>query len=183
VSSLTPGELDRLVRSHRRLMLSAAAAVIAACALLVLLIPAGVPAPLGAGIGAGIGALVFLPHRRVLNDLGLSRMDARVILELEKERRSGVAALAPQVRADRDLLRSRIYLVLGVVMTAVLIFAASYAFSVGGKTVEEDAPLDPWFVTSIFSGIAALALAPTFFMLAWARKTSADSFRAMVADG
>ena len=183
MSSLTPEELDRLVRSQRRLIVSAVAAAIAACALFVLLVPVGMPVPLGAAIGAGIGALVLLPHRRVLNDLGLSRLDANVILALEKERRSGVAALAPQVRADRELLRSRIYLVAGLVLTVVLIAAASYAFSVGGRTVEEDAPGDPWFGTSIFSGIAALCLAPAFLMQAWSHKTSADSFRAKAAEG
>ena len=180
---LTPEELDRLVRSHRILMVSAVAATIAACALLVLLIPAGVPAPLGAAIGAGVGALVLLPHRRVLSDLGLSRADAKVILQTEKERRSGVAALAPQVRADRELLRSRIYLVAGLLLTVVLIAAASYAFSVGGRTVEEGAPGDPWLGTSIFSCLGALVLAPTFLLLARSHKTSADSFRAQTAEG
>lgn len=182
MSRLTPDELHRLVRSQRRLIVSAVVATIGAVALLVLLIPAGVPPLLGAAVGAGIGALVLVPHRRVLSDLGLSRADARSILEQEKERRSGVAALAPQVRADRERLRSRIYLVAGLVLAVVLIVAVAYAFSQGGKTVEEDAPGDPWFGISIFSALGALCLSPTFLMLARSHKTSADSFLAKATE-
>lgn len=181
--SLTQDQLARLVRSQRRLVVSAVAATAGAVALIVLLIPAGVPAPLGAAIGAGIGALVLLPHRQVLSELGLSRQDAKVILEQEKERRSGGAALAPRVRADRALRRSRIYLVAGLVLAVVLIVAIGYAVNAGGKTVEEDAPGDPWFPISVFSALGALILAPTFLLLARQHKSNADTFRARAAEG
>lgn len=179
--TLTPEELDRLVRSHRRLIISAVVAVVLVLALVILLIPAGVPVPLGGGIGVLIGFLLLLPHRRLLSELGLTRPEAAAILAAERERRSGVAALAPQVRAARAILRSRIYLALGLVLTVIFFVAGAYFVNNAGKTVDEDAPSNPWFGISFFAAIAALFLVPTFLWLARKHKTSADTF--LSADG
>ena len=90
MSSLTPGELDRLVRSQRNLNISALVAVAVLIAVIVALAAAGVSVAPGALVGVAIGALLSIPHRRVLNELGLSRQDARAILSAEKKRRKSL---------------------------------------------------------------------------------------------
>ena len=172
---LTPEQLDRLVRSHRRLMISAVVAVVVVVAAAILLIPIGVPVPLGAGIGVLIGLLLLVPHRRVLNELGLSRPDATAILAADRERRTGVAALPPQVRAAREILRSRVYLAVGLVLIVAFCAAGAYFVNNAGKTVDEDAPSDPWFGISVFAGRATACLAPGFLWLARTHKTTADA--------
>lgn len=176
MARLTPAELDRLASSHRRLMISAAAAlVVIVLVAAFVLIPADVPVPFGAGIGVLIGLLLLIPHRRVLNGLGLSRPEAAAILAAERERRSGVAALPPRDRAARELRRSRVYLAVGLVLTVAFGVAVAYFASKAGKTVEEDAPSDPWFAVSAFTAFGTVCLAPAFLWQARTHKTAADA--------
>jgi hypothetical protein len=90
VSGLTPAQLDRLVRSQRNLNISAAVAIAVIVAVIVALAAAGASFLPGALVGVAIGALLSIPHRRVLNELGLSRQDARTILIAEKKRRKSL---------------------------------------------------------------------------------------------
>jgi hypothetical protein len=90
VSSLTPGEVDRLVRSQRNLNISGLVAVVVLVAIIVAMASAGVSFVPGALVGVAIGALLSIPHRRLLSELGLSRRDARAILSAEKKRRKSL---------------------------------------------------------------------------------------------
>jgi hypothetical protein len=90
VSSLTPGEVDRLVRSQRNLNISGLVAVVVLVAIIVAMVSAGVSFVPGALVGVAIGALLSIPHRRLLSELGLSRQDARAILSAEKKRRKSL---------------------------------------------------------------------------------------------
>ncbi|RSM48401.1 hypothetical protein DMB66_46340 [Actinoplanes sp. ATCC 53533] len=90
MSSLTPSELDRLVSSQRKLNISALVAVVVLVAIVVAMASAGVSFVPGALVGVAIGALLSVPHRRLLNELGLSRQDARAILSAEKKRRKSL---------------------------------------------------------------------------------------------
>jgi hypothetical protein len=85
--SLTPDELDRLVRSQRRLKLNAVIAVVVLVAAVVAMVSAGFPFQLGIGVGAGAGVLLTVPHQRLLSDLGLSRSEAAAIVAAERKRR------------------------------------------------------------------------------------------------
>ena len=88
--SLTQGEIDRLVRSQRNLNLSALVAVLVLVAIIVVLAIAGISFLPGVLVGVGIGFLLSIPHRRLMNELGLSRQDARAILVAEKKRRKSL---------------------------------------------------------------------------------------------
>ena len=88
--SPTPAEIDRLVRSQRNLNISALVAIVVLVAIIVLLAIAGISLLPGALVGVGIGFLLSMPHRRLLNELGLSRQDARAILIAEKKRRKSL---------------------------------------------------------------------------------------------
>ncbi|MFC5004928.1 hypothetical protein ACFPIJ_44760 [Dactylosporangium cerinum] len=46
----------------------------------------------------------------------------------------------------------------------VLVIAAAYIFQHAGKTVEEDAPTDPWLSTSFIAGFISLIAAPTLLL-------------------
>jgi hypothetical protein len=175
MARLTPAELDQLIRSQRRLWITTGVALLVVVAALIILVPAGVPVPVGGGIGAVIGLLTLIPHRRLLSELGLSRQEANEILAVERARRSGVAALPPEARAAREILRSRVYLVVGLVLSVVLVAAVTYFASKAGETVEEDAPADPWFYISGFAGLGTLCLAPVFLILARSHKNDATA--------
>jgi len=87
VSSLTPDQLNRLARSQRNLYISGLVAIAVIVAIVIVLAIAGISFLPGALVGVGIGALLSIPHRRVLSELGLSRQDARAVLRAEKKRR------------------------------------------------------------------------------------------------
>ncbi|MEU8001262.1 hypothetical protein AB0B66_08905 [Catellatospora sp. NPDC049111] len=92
--TLSPQDLDRLVRSHRNLKISVwifSFAMIGVLALLIannLMISPGC----GAAVGVGIGALLLIPQRQLLAELGLSRQEAKQILSDERKRRKSAAA-------------------------------------------------------------------------------------------
>jgi hypothetical protein len=147
--------LDRLVRSNRRLMLGLTVTVCLLILLVVVLVIADLDfaIPGGAGLGVLIGMLLVIPNRRVVRDLGLTVDEARAILQAEKERRSGVAAMSPAARADREALRGLILLVVGLVLMAVMVVSAWYFVGKAGQTADENAGVDPWFAAS-FIGLA-----------------------------
>ncbi|PRY37431.1 hypothetical protein [Umezawaea tangerina] len=157
---LSAEELGRLVGSNRRLKIAMVVTVGLVVAAVVLLVVNDVDFVIrgGAGLGALIGLLLLIPNRKVVRELGLTPAEARAVLLAERERRSGVAALPPAERARRDELRGRIWLVVGVVLMVLLLVSAFYFFGKAGQTVEEDAPLDPWFGASFFVGFASLVL-------------------------
>ncbi|WP_166380810.1 hypothetical protein [Catellatospora methionotrophica] len=86
---LSSRDLERLVRSHRNLKISLWVFAVAMVGVLALLIVNEVtlsPA-CGTAVGVGIGALLLIPQRQLLSELGLSRDEARQILRDERERR------------------------------------------------------------------------------------------------
>lgn len=181
---LNPSELERLIRSHRRLKISLLLTLPLLVGLLVLLVVADTSFPSGLGVPLGvvIGGLLVLPQRRLLRQLGITRLEARAILEAERERRSGVAALPPAARAERETLRARIFLCVGLALVAVLGVAASYFFSRAGQPVAEDAPTDPWFGISFFAGFTALCAAPGVLVQASRHRKSAAAWRERAAE-
>ncbi|MFF5213337.1 hypothetical protein [Streptosporangium sp. NPDC000396] len=181
--SLSPGELERLIRSHGRLKMSLSVTIVVIIALFVLMALADVPflSGLGVGVGVGIGLLLRIPQRRLLNELGLTNVEAKAIVAAERERRSGLADLPPEARARREARRAGIFLVAGLVLVIVFFVAAFYFFGHAGQTVEEDAPLDPWFGISFFAGFAALCAGPAFLWQASLHKKLADSWRETAA--
>lgn len=184
VRDLTPDELERLVRTNRQQRISLLVTVSVLVALLVLLIVNDIdfPAGLGGPLGIGIGLLLLIPQRRVLSELGLSAAEGRAILQAERLRRSGVSALPPGVRADRETLRGRVWLAVGLASIVVLVVSARYFFAKAGQTVEEDAPTDIWFGISFFAGFAALCFAPGALYQAKKHRESARGFQAQAAE-
>lgn len=91
--TLSPEDLDRLVRSHRNLKISVWLFSFAMIGVLVLLIANDVMLSPGCGaaIGVGIGALLLIPQRQLLSELGLSRQEARQILRDDRKRRKSAA--------------------------------------------------------------------------------------------
>ncbi|MBB2909531.1 drug/metabolite transporter (DMT)-like permease [Streptosporangium becharense] len=181
---LSPNELERLLRSHRRLRTSMLVTIAVIIVVVVLLARADVPLPSGLGVGAGvgIGLLLLIPQRRLLNELGLTSTQAKAIIAAERERRSGLAALPPEARARREARRAGVFLVAGLVLVVVFAVAAFYFFGHAGRTVEEDAPPDPWFGISFFAGFAALCAGPAFLWQAYRHKESAASWRERAAE-
>ncbi|MER5326156.1 hypothetical protein [Streptosporangium roseum] len=181
--NLSPDELERLIRSHRRLKVSLLVTITVIIAGLVLMVLFDVPFPsgLGVGIGVGIGLLLLIPQRRLLNKLGLTNVEAKAIIGAERERRTGIADLPPEARARREARRASIFLIAGLVLVIVFFIAAFYFFGHAGQTVEEDAPVDPWFGISFFTGFAALCVGPAFLWQANLHKKEADSWREIAA--
>ncbi|GIG61699.1 hypothetical protein Lfu02_60710 [Longispora fulva] len=173
-------DLRRLRESNRRLKISLLATLAVVIAGVVLLVAADVSFPLGGGgfIGICIGLLLLIPQRRLLRELGLTNTEARAILEADRERRSGVAALPPAARAERETLRARVFLVAGSVTVLIFLVAAFYFFSKAGETVEEDAPTDYWFAISFFAGFAALCAGPALLWQSQLHRARAESWKA-----
>jgi hypothetical protein len=90
VRRLRQNELDRLVRSHRNLKISALVTLLLVVPVIVGLIAVGVPVLVGPVVGVGIGMLLLVPQRRLLNELGLTNVEAKQILQEERDRRAGV---------------------------------------------------------------------------------------------
>jgi len=181
---LTDEELDRLVRSNRRLALGLTATVLLGVLAVVLIVATDVDFVVrgGVGLGAFIGALMVIPNRKVIADLGLTVDEAREILQAEKERRNGVADLTATERANRDELRGRIMIGVGLLLVVVLVVSAWYFFGKAGETVEEDAPLDPWFTAS-FIGMAVGLIAGIPLLVAGKnRRGSAADWRSVARD-
>jgi hypothetical protein len=178
VRELTSPDLDRLRRSNRRL-LTAVLVTIGLVVLWVVLIVIEVAPPIffgGPVLGICIGVLLVVPQRRLLRELGISPAEARQILESEKEDRTSMR-LTPQQRAQRATIGFWIWLAVGVLMLFVLVAAAAYFLGRAGQTVQEDAPLDPWFGRSFFLGFIALILCPTAFLQASTQWHRANKFR------
>jgi hypothetical protein len=91
VRTLRQNELDRLVRSHRNLKISALVTLLLVVPVIVGLIAVGGPVLLGPVVGVGIGMLLLVPQRRLLTELGLTNVEAKQILQEERDRRAGVA--------------------------------------------------------------------------------------------
>jgi hypothetical protein len=176
---LTPDQIDRLMQARRRLNISAVIAVVLVGAVVAVLIEAGFPVVLGGGVGVLIGLVLLVPYRRVLDDLGLSRIDAAAVISAERDRRKGVVARPPRERAARDITLSWIYLGLGVVLVVAFVVAASYFAGQAGETVDENAPDDPWFGVSVITAVVALCLAPGFLWAARQRRTAAKGAMAL----
>ncbi|MFI7602446.1 hypothetical protein [Actinoplanes sp. NPDC049681] len=86
--ALRRNELDRLIRSHRNLKISAVATLVLIVPVIVALAVAGVPVVAGPVVGVGIGMLLLIPQRRLLKELGLTNEEAKQILAAERVRRA-----------------------------------------------------------------------------------------------
>ncbi|GAA3109984.1 hypothetical protein [Streptosporangium carneum] len=181
--NLSPDELERLIRANHRLKLSLMVTIAVIIAAVVLMMPTDMPFPVGIGaaLGMGIGSLLLIPQRRLLNELGLTNVEARAIIEAEREKRGGLADLPPEARARREARRAGVFLVVGLVLVVILSVAAFYFFGHAGQTVEEDAPTDPWFAVSFFAGFVALCAGPAFLLQSRRCKRLADSWREAAA--
>ncbi|MDI1463991.1 hypothetical protein QEZ54_23680 [Catellatospora sp. KI3] len=84
---LSPVDLDRLIQSNRRLKLAALIVIVIILGLAAALVAAGLDFRVGPLLGVGIGALLIIPHRRLLTELGLSQAEAKEILAAERKRR------------------------------------------------------------------------------------------------
>jgi hypothetical protein len=177
---LTPDQIDRLMRARHRLNVSAVIAVVLVAVVVALLVEAGFPVVLGGGLGVLIGLVLLVPYRRVLDDLGISKIDAAAVISAERDRRKGVAPLTPQQRAARDMTWSWVHLALGVVFLVAFCVAAPYFVGSAGETREENAPDDPWFGVSFITAAISLILAPVFLWSARARRR--DAKEALVAE-
>ncbi|GAA1393718.1 hypothetical protein GCM10009662_02620 [Catellatospora coxensis] len=91
---LSPQDLDRLVRSHRNLKISVWVFCFAMIGVLALLIANNlmISPACGTAVGVGIGALLLIPQKQLLAELGLSRQEAKQILRDERKRRKSAAA-------------------------------------------------------------------------------------------
>ncbi|MFC4071771.1 hypothetical protein [Actinoplanes subglobosus] len=87
---LSPENRERLVRSQRQLTILAVLAIIVLVAIVVALSAAGASVLPGALVGVAVGALLSIPHRRLLTELGLTKQEARAILIEERKRRKAV---------------------------------------------------------------------------------------------
>jgi hypothetical protein len=179
---LTPEELDRLIRARRRMLVSVLVAVAAVAGAMIVLVSVDVSVAPGAGLGVLIGLVLLAPYRRVLRDLGLSTTEAGAILDAERDRRTGVAALSPQQRAARETIRSRVFLVVGLVMVVAFCVAGSYFADNAGKTTDESAPDNPWFGISALTAAVTLCLTPWFLWMARARRSAAKQMLAAADD-
>ncbi len=89
--TLSPKDLDRLVRTHRNLKISALVTVLVMFGVMFLLIAAELsfsPA-CGIAVGVGLGALLLVPQQRLLAELGIDKDEAKAILQAERKRRRG----------------------------------------------------------------------------------------------
>jgi hypothetical protein len=153
---LRAGEVDRLVRSNRQLVV---AHVVAGGALFGLMVPLAFYDVQLIGIVSWlflpVSLLLSVPHRRLGRELGLTPADARAVVLAEKEWRTGVAALPPAFRAHRHSVRATIWLVVTLVLLDVLVVAAAYFFSGAGR-IEKGVPVDPWLRVSLSLAIGSL---------------------------
>ncbi|MEU4164852.1 hypothetical protein [Actinoplanes sp. NPDC026670] len=90
MSDLSPEDRDRLMRSQRQLNIWALIAIIVLVAIVVALAAAGASVVPGALVGVAVGAILSIPHRRLLNELRLTKQEARQIIIAEKKRRKAV---------------------------------------------------------------------------------------------
>ena len=178
--TLTPQEMDRLVRSNRNLKISALVALAVIIPLMVVTGMAGVSPGVGGVVGILVGLLLLLPQRRLLGELGLSAPEAKEILRRARAERSGLAALSPEVRAARETVRANVYLVLGLVFTVLLCVSVVYFAGQAGETHEEGTPTDPWFAASVFGAAAGFIFGPAFLYTAKRRRDEAHEWRTHV---
>ncbi|WNV84500.1 hypothetical protein [Umezawaea sp. Da 62-37] len=83
--------------------------------------------------------------------------------------------MSASARADREALRGKVMLVVGLVLMAVLVVSAWYFFGKAGETAEEGAPMDPWFVASFVGGFLALVVGiPALMRSAQYRRSAAE---------
>ncbi|MEV4413612.1 hypothetical protein [Catellatospora sp. NPDC049609] len=82
---LSKVDVDRLRRSHRNLWISLVLSIPVILVLSVLIIMAGFNFPLlGPLLGVGVGWLLLIPQRRLLDELGLTRQEAKEILKASR---------------------------------------------------------------------------------------------------
>jgi hypothetical protein len=112
----------------------------------------------GAFAGIIIGLVVTLPHRALLKDLGITPDQARAAIEAERERRQPTAVISDEQLLQRERGRFAIWLGVGLVSLGILAVSAGFFFAKAGVTVDEHAPLGPWFEISFVSGFIALVL-------------------------
>lgn len=177
--SVEPEDLERMLDARYRARIWLIVVVGAVILLTGALISADLAFPGGLCVlvGLAIGRLINAPYLRLLNELGLSRQEGTLILVAEQERRSGRAALPPQVRAQRDQVASTAYLIGGIAAGVVLVISAVYFFSKANQTVDENAPTDVWFAVSVIAGFASLVLTPTFLRMSSLHRADAKAWR------
>jgi hypothetical protein len=111
------------------------------------------------GAFAGIiGLVVTLPHRALLKQPGITPAQARAAIDAERERRHPTPVISDEQLLQRERGRFAIRLAVGLVSLGILAVSAGYFFAKAGVTVDEHAPLDPWFEISFVSGFIALVL-------------------------
>ena len=183
MDELTADQLDRLVRSHRRLMISSAVTVGVIIAGVALLVVNDMDFAIrgGAGLGVLIGVLLQIPHRRVVSQLGLTNAEASAILGSRKDQVSGLAAQPPLARARRESIRAKVLLGSGLVLLLVAVIELPYFFGQAGEVHEEGAPSDPAFVASIFLGWGGLLVGLILLMVGNAYRTEAANWRLIAA--
>ncbi|MFD6096195.1 hypothetical protein ACFVWN_11575 [Nocardiopsis flavescens] len=175
---LSPEDLDRLVRSQRRLLtvaLVAIALVVAAGAVAVWADVRFPAAAVGAVAFLCLGFAVIAPRQRLLGELGITREEAAALLRAERERRSGVA-LPARDRARRESVKAALCLAVGLVLAVSFVACAYYIFTTAGQVHPEGEPLDPWLVTSFFVGFVSL-FAPVFLLGAKRYRDEARDWR------
>lgn len=160
MSSLAPQELDRLLAGHRRqqiwvLIVGLPVVLLVATGLAV---TGALTVSSGTAVGALTGALLLLPERVFFNRYGLSRAEGRMLVQVERARRSGFSAQPVEWHLARELLRARISLGAAVLSVALLLVSASYFVPRAGETTTEGEPPDPWFTTSAITMIGAVVL-------------------------
>ncbi|MFL1376403.1 MULTISPECIES: hypothetical protein [unclassified Nocardiopsis] len=163
---LPPEDLDRLVRSQRRLVALALVAIALVVAAGAVAIWADVRFP-AAAVGAvavlGLSFAAIAPRQRLLGELGLTREEATALLRAERERRSGVAALPARSRARRETVKAALFLAVGLVLAVCFVACAYYIFTTGGQVRPEGEPLGPGLPVAFFLGFVSL-LAPVFLL-------------------
>ncbi|GGN32655.1 peptidoglycan/LPS O-acetylase OafA/YrhL [Actinoplanes campanulatus] len=159
---LNADELDRLKRSNHQLRLSAVAVVVLMGAVLAVAIASGATqlASFGGPLGVAVGAVLLVPHRRMLTELGLTPAEGKAALRQERLRLKGITALPVRERVQRETLRARAWLITALLSLVVFAVAANYFFGHAGQPVVEGES-DGWFTVSLPAGIATLILVPS----------------------
>ncbi|HWS32160.1 MAG TPA: hypothetical protein VN408_05380 [Actinoplanes sp.] len=91
--TLNPDELARLAKSDRQLKVSALVVVVMMFAVLGVAVASGAPqlAGLSGPLGIGVAAMMLGPHRRLVEELGLTRREAKRVLREQRRRQRASA--------------------------------------------------------------------------------------------
>lgn len=171
MSSLTPEEFDRLLSGHRRQQIG----VLAVGVPVILVVVTGMAligiltASTGIVVGTLLGALLVVPERMFFRRYGLSRTAGRLLVQVERARRSGFSARPVEWHLARELLRARISLGAAVLSVVLVLVSASYFVPRAGETTAEGEPLDPVFTASgiVMFGAIALTVVSVILTVMW----------------